>query len=72
MEYHFFMNSDDEKAKLIFERAMNNVGQHMHSSEIWQKYIDYELTLNHLALVNLLYYLSIRTPLLGTDLMLNK
>ena len=72
MEYHFFTNNDDEKTKQIFERAMDNVGQHMRSAEIWQKYIDYELTLNHLAIVNLLYYLSIRTPLLGTDVMLAK
>lgn len=49
------------------ERAIDNVGQHMKAADIWQKYIDFEMTLNHLGIVNLLCYLSIKTPLLGTE-----
>ena len=64
LEYHYLSNQDEEKCKQILERAIDNVGQHMKGADIWQKYIDFEITLNNLGFVNLLCYLSIRTPLL--------
>ena len=67
MEIHYFTNQDEEKCKQIMERAIDNAGQHMKGAEIWTKYIDFEMTLNHLGFVNLLCYLSVRTPLLNHE-----
>jgi hypothetical protein len=39
----------------------------MKGGEIWSKYIDFEVANNHLGFMNLLCYLSIRTPLLDTS-----
>jgi hypothetical protein len=58
------VNQDEEKCKQILERALDNVGQHMRGAEIWFKYIDFEMMNNNLGFVNLLCYLSVRTPLL--------
>ena len=43
---------------------MDNVGQHMKAAEIWSQFIDFESSLNNLGFVNLLGYLSVKTPLL--------
>lgn len=32
-----------DKTKLIFERALDNVGGHMKGAEIWVKYADFEM-----------------------------
>ena len=48
---------------------MDNVGQHMKAAEIWSQFIDFEIALNNMGFVNLLGYLSIKTPLLDTDKM---
>jgi len=39
----------------------------MKGLDIWTKYMDFETTLNHMGFVNLLGYLSVRTPLIGTE-----
>ncbi|CDW82944.1 pre-mrna-processing factor [Stylonychia lemnae] len=67
MEIHYFTNQEEDKCKQIFERAVDNVGQHMKGLEIWTKYMDFETTLNHMSFVNLLGYLSVKTPLIGTE-----
>lgn len=46
---------------------MDNVGQHMKAADIWLTFIDYEMSLNNLGFVNLLFYLAIKTPLLETE-----
>jgi hypothetical protein len=64
LNYHFLGAQDEDKYKQILERALDNVGQHMKGGEIWSKYIDFEVANNHLGFMNLLCYLSIKTPLL--------
>ena len=44
----------------------------MRAGEIWKKYIDFELLNNHMGFMNLLCYLSIKTPLLDSNELLNK
>lgn len=48
---------------------MDNVGQHMKAGDIWSTFIDFEIGENHLGFVNLLCYLSIKTPLLDYEKM---
>jgi hemerythrin len=67
LEYHYLNNQDEEKYKQILERAIDNVGQHMKGGEIWMKYIDFETANNHLGFMNLLCYMSIKTPQLETS-----
>jgi hypothetical protein len=57
-------NQDEEKCKAILERAIDNVGQHMLSAEIWKRFFDFEEALNHLGFANLIGYLAIKTPLI--------
>lgn len=47
---------------------MDNVGQHMHSAEIWIAFIEFEMSLNHLGFVGLLGYLALKTPLVETGM----
>jgi hypothetical protein len=63
----FIKNQDEEKTKQIFERALDNVGNHMKAADIWLKYVDFELMLNHMGFMNLLLYLALKTPLLETE-----
>lgn len=72
MQYHYLLNSDEEKAKLVLERAADNVGQHMQGGEIWNQFIDFELALNHMGFVNLLGFIAIKTPLLDSENILAK
>jgi hypothetical protein len=51
---------------------MDNVGQHMQGADIWTEFIDFEIAMNHMGFVNLLGYLSIKTPLLDSDAMLQR
>jgi hypothetical protein len=67
VEHHYLNAQDEEKCKQILERAIDNAGQHMKGSEIWTKYIDFEITQNHLGFVNLLCYLSVKTPLINHE-----
>ncbi len=46
---------------------MDNVGNHMKAADIWLKYVDFELMLNHMGFMNLLLYLALKTPLLDTE-----
>jgi len=39
----------------------------MKSTEIWLKYVDFEMMQNHMGFMNLLLYQAIKTPLLGID-----
>ena len=64
MQHHYIQNQDEEKCKQILERAMDNVGQHMHGYEIWDQFMDFEMSLNHMGFINLLGYLAVKTPLL--------
>ena len=72
VQYHYLLNSDEEKAKLVLERAADNVGQHMQGGEIWNQFIDFELALNHMGFVNLLGFIAIKTPLLDSENILAK
>lgn len=58
----------DERMKTIFERAMESVGHtRVDSGSIWLKYIDFEIMRNNMALVNLLCYMALSTPLRTED-----
>jgi len=58
----------DAKMKAIFERAMESVGHtRVDSGSIWLKYIDFEIMRNNMALVNLLCYMAVSTPLKSDD-----
>ena len=46
------------------ERAMDNVGQHMQAGEIWTEFLDFEMALNHMAMVGLIGYMAVKTPLI--------
>ena len=72
IQHHYVVNQDEEKCKLVLERAMDNVGQHMQGGEVWSEFVDFELALNHMGFVNLLGYLSVKTPLLDCESMLSK
>ena len=39
----------------------------MRGSEIWQRYIDFEIMNNNLGFANLLSFLSVKTPLLLSE-----
>lgn len=67
MQYHYIDASDEEKTKLILERALDNVGQHMQGAEIWTTFIDFEMSRNRMGFVNLLCYMGIKTPLLECE-----
>lgn len=54
------------KARLIFERAIENVGfTNIHSTSIWRKYIEFETVARNVSAVNLLCYMALETPLLN-------
>lgn len=38
----------------------------MKGGDIWNGYIDFEMTSNHLGFANLLCYIAIRTPLIDS------
>mmetsp|Transcript_26363 Transcript_26363/g.18697 ORF Transcript_26363/g.18697 Transcript_26363/m.18697 type:complete len:142 (-) Transcript_26363:118-543(-) len=63
---------DTAITKQIFERAIDNVGRHMQAGAIWLKYIDFETSLLHMAFVNLLCYMAVKTPLLDQDEVIEK
>ena len=44
----------------------------MSAGPIWQKYIEFELLNNHMGFMNLLCYLSIRTPLIDNESLLEQ
>lgn len=73
-EEHSVLEAEREKkVKLVFERALENVGHNsMASAEIWIKYIDFETMRNNLSLVNLLCYMALETPLLNGQVILDK
>lgn len=61
-------NDKDAKTKAILERAMESVGHtRVDSGCIWLKYIDFEIIRNNMALVNLLCYMAVSTPLRSED-----
>lgn len=64
---YYLKNQEEEKTKQIFERALDNVGNHMKAADIWIKYIDFELMLNHMGFMNLLFYQALKTPLLDVE-----
>jgi hypothetical protein len=35
MQYFYIENADENKTKIVLERALDNVGQHMQAAEIW-------------------------------------
>jgi len=49
MDNYYLKNQDEEKTKLIYERALDNVGNHMKGSEVWLKYVDFEMMRNHMG-----------------------
>jgi hypothetical protein len=56
----------DTKMKQVLDKALESVGQsHMDSAPLWIKYIDFEITRNNLAMVNLLCYIAVQTPFNG-------
>ncbi len=67
MTNFFIKNQDEEKTKQIFERALDNVGNHMKAADIWLKYVDFEMMLNHMGFMNLLLYQALKTPLLDVE-----
>jgi hypothetical protein len=44
----------------------------MQGGEIWTQFIDFELALGQMGFVNLLGYLSVKTPLLDSEVILQK
>jgi hypothetical protein len=59
--------NDYDKTKAIFERAIDNVGNHMRAADIWVKYIEFEIMQNHMGFMNLICYMALKTPLLETS-----
>lgn len=58
----------DAKMKAVLDRAMECVGHtRLDSACIWIKYIDFETTRNHMALVNLLCFMAMQTPFNAED-----
>jgi hypothetical protein len=54
----------ESKLKIVFEKALENVGFLSCSSfDIWTKFITFETTNNNLTQVNLLYFMALETPL---------
>ena len=49
-------NQDLDKTKQIFERALDNVGNHMKAADIWIKYADFELSQNRMGFLNLILF----------------
>ena len=61
-------NDKDAKMKAILERAMESVGHtRADSGCIWLKYIDFETMRNNVAMINLLCYMAMQTPLRSED-----
>lgn len=46
VQYHYIQNGDEEKAKLILERAVDTIGQHLQAGEVWTQLMDFLLALN--------------------------
>ena len=54
----------ESKLKIIFDKALENVGfLCISSSDIWTKYITFETTNNNLTQVNLLCFMALENPL---------
>ena len=54
--------------KAIFDRAIESVGHtRVDSGGIWLKYINFEIMRYNMALVNLLCYMAVSTPLNSED-----
>jgi hypothetical protein len=62
----------EEATRNLFERAINCVGKHMKSVNIWLMWIDYLTYVQQMGLVNLACYMAVKTPLLDHDLILGK
>lgn len=56
MENYYYKTQDQEKTKMIFERALDNVGNHMKAADIWIKYADFELSQNRMGFLNLILF----------------
>ena len=57
----------NEMMKQLFERAIQNVGKHMKSAQIWIQYINFETQMFHMGFSFLLCFVAIQTPLLQLD-----
>ena len=57
----------DELIKQLFERAIQTVGKHMKSAQIWIQYINFETMMMHMGFSFLLCFAAVQTPLLQID-----
>ena len=57
----------DETMRQLFERAIQNVGKHMKSAQIWIQYINFETQMFRFGFSFMLCYVAIQTPLLQID-----
>ncbi|KAH3757129.1 Pre-mRNA-processing factor 39 [Pelomyxa schiedti] len=60
---HMVENSEMEKARIVFERAAKVIGEHFASHSFWDKYIEFETSLQDYPRVMELYLKIITTPL---------
>ena len=58
----------DSRKKVVLDKALEAVGHHRHDSGcLWIEYINFEYKRNNKALVNLLCYMAMQTPLRTED-----
>lgn len=58
--------------KGVFERAIQAVGKHMKSDQIWLMYIDFETQFMHWGFINLLFFMAAQTPLVKHEDILDR